>query len=73
MPLIYPAQDPQGCFGAEGDEWVWDGVSPLRIPALVWEAPPQPIPQALETSERRSKIQVEDGRRSKTGSLRTFL
>lgn len=48
------------------------GLSP-QDPSSSLEAPLQPIPQALETSERRSEVQVEDERRSKTGSLRTFL
>lgn len=49
-------------FGVGGEEWAWDGVSALRIPALVWKHPSSP---SLEASERRSKVQVENGRRRK--------
>lgn len=45
-------------FGVGGEEWAWDGVSALRIPALVWKHPSSP---SLEASERRSRWKMGGG------------
>lgn len=52
-------------FGAEGEEWAWDGVFPLRIRVLVWKHPSSPSLKPWRPQREGSRSRWKMGERAK--------